>query len=127
MKKLVFYRCSHCGNVSIKLVDKKVPMFCCGEPMQELNANTTDAAQEKHVPVVTVDGQNVEVLVGSVAHPMTEEHHIAFIVLQTNLGYQVKELDHTGAPNASFVLLKDEKCVAVYEYCNLHGLWAYNM
>ena len=127
MKKLVFYRCSHCGNVSIKLVDKKVPMFCCGEPMQELNANTMDAALEKHVPVVTVDGQNVEVLVGSVAHPMTEEHHIAFIVLQTNLGYQVKELDHTGAPNASFVLLKDEKCVAVYEYCNLHGLWAYNM
>ena len=127
MKKLVFYRCSHCGNVSIKLVDKKVPMFCCGEPMQELNANTTDAAQEKHVPVVTVDGQNVEVLVGSVAHPMTEEHHIAFIVLQTNLGYQVKELDHTGTPNASFVLLKDEKCVTVYEYCNLHGLWAYNM
>ena len=127
MKKLVFYRCSHCGNVSIKLVDKKVPMFCCGEPMQELNANTMDAALEKHVPVVTVDGQNVEVLVGSVTHPMTEEHHIAFIVLQTNLGYQVKELDHTGTPNASFVLLKDEKCVAVYEYCNLHGLWAYNM
>ena len=95
--------------------------------LEPITANSKEAAVEKHIPVVEEGKEGVTIQVGSVLHPMTEEHHIAFIVLQTNLGYQVKELDHTGTPNASFVLLKDEKCVAVYEYCNLHGLWAYNM
>lgn len=126
MKKLVFYKCSHCGNVSIKLVDKKVPMFCCGQMMQELTANTTDAAQEKHVPVVLVNKNLVNVEVGSVTHPMTEEHYIQFIVLETNLGYKVRELQPTDTPTASFMCVEGEECVAVYEYCNLHGLWVYN-
>ena len=91
--------------------------------MRELKANTTDAAQEKHVPEVSVEGNLVKVKVGSVEHPMTEEHHIAFIYLETENGVARKDLDHTGKPEAVFALAEGEKPVAVYEYCNLHGLW----
>ncbi len=91
--------------------------------MRELKANTTDAAQEKHVPEVSVEGNLVKVKVGSVEHPMTEEHHIAFIYLETENGVTRKDLDHTGKPEAVFALAEGEKPVAVYEYCNLHGLW----
>lgn len=125
MKKLVFYRCSHCGNIAIKLVDKRVPMMCCGEMMQELKPNTTDAAVEKHVPVVEVVDGVVRVTVGSVVHPMTEEHLIERIVVETTQGYFVRNLVHTDTPTATYTLAENEELVAVYEYCNLHGLWAY--
>ena len=75
-----FYRCRHCGNVIIKVVDSKVPVVCCGEKMEELIPNTVDASNEKHVPKVTfLDGCSIKVEVGSVPHPMTPEHHICFI------------------------------------------------
>jgi superoxide reductase len=75
-----FYKCNHCGNVVEKVVDSKVPVVCCGEKMQELIPNTVDASNEKHVPVVTrLDDCRIKVEVGSVAHPMTPEHHISFI------------------------------------------------
>ena len=124
MKKLKFYRCAVCGNIAIKLVDSGVPMFCCGQPMAEITANTTDAAQEKHVPVVTRNGENVEVKVGSVPHPMTEDHYIQFIVLETLNSYYVKELHSNEQPLALFKLDSSEKIVATYAYCNLHSLWA---
>ena len=127
MKKLVFYKCNHCGNIAIKLVDKRVPMMCCGEIMQELIPNTTDAAVEKHVPVVSIDGGVVSVTVGSVVHPMTEEHLIERIVVETTLGYYVRNLEHTDTPTATYTLNENEELLAVYEYCNLHGLWAYNV
>ena len=88
-----------------------------------LNPNTTDAAQEKHVPVVKVEGDNVLVDVGSVPHPMTEAHLIAVVVLETSKGYQMHKLAHTDAPKTEFKLAAVEKAIAVYEYCNLHGLW----
>lgn len=113
----------HCGNIVEMVEDKKVPVVCCGEKMTELNPNTTDAALEKHVPEVEVNGNVVTVKVGSAAHPMTEEHHIAFIYLETDKGVQKKYLDHTGAPEAVFALAGGEKPVAAYEYCNLHGFW----
>ena len=118
-----FYKCNHCGNVIGKVVDSGVPVFCCGQKMEELVPNTTDAAQEKHVPVIEVSGRDVVVKVGSVEHPMLEEHHIAFIVLETNLGTQRKFLDVAGKPEAKFVLAEGEEVVAAYEYCNLHGFW----
>ena len=116
-----FYRCRHCGNVIMKVVDSKVPVVCCGEQMQELIPNTVDASGEKHVPVVTrPDDCTIEVRVGSLAHPMVPEHHIAFIYVETeNGGIRV---DLTDEPNARICVCKD-KPVAVYEYCNLHGLW----
>lgn len=117
------FKCMHCGNVTLSLVDSGVPMICCGEPMVILNANTTDAATEKHVPVLTIDGNMVSVVVGSVEHPMMEKHHIAFIILETDRGLQVKYLDHEGSPKATFALEDGEKVIAAYEYCNLHGFW----
>mgnify|MGYP000943928771 FL=1 len=120
---LKIFKCNHCGNIFEVVNDAKVVPVCCGEPMRELKANTTDAAQEKHVPEVSVEGNLVKVKVGSVEHPMTEDHHIAFIYLETENGVARKDLDHTGKPEAVFALAEGEKPVAVYEYCNLHGLW----
>ena len=117
-------KCMHCGNIVEFVNESGVPIVCCGENMKVLDPNTTDAAQEKHVPVVEVAGNKVTVKVGSVAHPMTEEHHIAFIIVETDKGGVYKKyLDHTGAPEAEFVLADGEKAVAAYEYCNLHGFW----
>lgn len=122
MMELKLYLCTHCGNIVEKVYDSGVPVICCGEPMKELAANTTDAALEKHVPQVSVDGDIVRVQVGSVLHPMLPEHHIAYIWLLTESGIQRKALDVGKEPKAEFAL-HGEKPVAVYEYCNLHGLW----
>ena len=99
-----FFKCMHCGNVAIKPFDQGVPMSCCGEKMVELRANDTDGAKEKHVPQVVVDGSTVHVKVGEVAHPMTPEHLIAFIVLVTEKGYQIAPLTAQDAPEATFAL-----------------------
>lgn len=123
MKAPRFFKCNHCKNIITMVEDKGVPVFCCGEKMVELIPNTTDAAGEKHVPVVEANGREVKVLVGEVTHPMQEEHHIAWVCLQSDRGCQIKYLDHTGAPEANFVLAEGEKAIAAYEYCNLHGLW----
>ena len=117
-----FFRCKHCGNLIGMLHDSGQPIVCCGEPMQELIANTSDGATEKHVPVVTVDGDAVHVIVGSVEHPMTDAHYIQWIYLKTEKGGQRKCLTSSDKPAASFKVT-DDKPVAVYEYCNLHGLW----
>lgn len=99
------------------------PVKCCGEPLEELVPNTTDAANEKHVPVVEKDGNIVRVKVGAAAHPMLEAHYITWIALETKKGMQRKPLAPGQAPEASFALTEDDEAVAAYEYCNLHGLW----
>ena len=82
-----FFKCRHCGNVIEKIVDSNVPVVCCGEKMEELVANTVEASVEKHLPVVTrIDDCTIKVEVGSVAHPMLPEHHIAFIYVETENG-----------------------------------------
>ena len=118
-----FYICNHCKNIIGKIHDAGVPVVCCGEKMAELVPNTTDAATEKHVPVVTVDGSTVRVQVGSVAHPMTEEHLIQWIYIETEQGGQRKALKAGQAPHAVFHLADGDKALSVYAYCNLHGLW----
>lgn len=116
-----FYKCQYCGNVITKVVDSMVPVVCCGEKMTELVPGTVEASVEKHLPVVTkIDDKTIKVEVGSVAHPMLAEHHISFIYVETeNGGIRV---DLKDKPEA-VVYLGEEKAVAVYEYCNLHGLW----
>lgn len=116
-----FFKCNHCGNVIVKVVDAGVPVMCCGEKMVELVPNTVDASGEKHLPVVTVlDNNSIKIEVGSVHHPMLPEHHISFVYVETeNGGIQVNLKDKPEA----VVYLGEEKAVAVYEYCNLHGLW----
>lgn len=118
-----FFLCTKCGNVVIKLVDSGVNVVCCGQPMQELVPHTKDLAMEKHLPVVEFETPGtIRVKVGSVPHPMTPEHHICFIYLETENGGQVKYLKPDEAPEAVFKCCK-EKVLAVYEYCNIHGLW----
>ncbi|MBE6113906.1 MAG: desulfoferrodoxin FeS4 iron-binding domain-containing protein [Erysipelotrichaceae bacterium] len=118
-----FYRCNHCGNIIEMVHASGVPVICCGEPMKELVANTVDAAVEKHVPYVVVEGNMVKVQVGEVEHPMIPEHYIQWIYLHTNKGIQRKELTSAEKPYAEFCLAQGEEVIAVYEYCNLHGLW----
>ena len=118
-----FYRCDHCGNIVEFVESSGVPVVCCGEPMKELVPGTTDAAVEKHVPVVNVEGNVVKVEVGEVEHPMVEEHFIGWVAIETKKGVQRKYLKPGEKPAVEFVLAEDDELVATYEYCNLHGLW----
>ena len=122
MKDNKFFICEHCGNIIGMIKNSGVPVVCCGQKMTELVPNTVDASQEKHVPVATVEGNVVKVAIGSVAHPMAEEHHIAWVYLKTDKGGQRKNLEVGAAPEITFAL-ENEKAEAVYAYCNLHGLW----
>ena len=117
-----FYICEHCGNIIGMIHDAGVPMMCCGQKMTQLTPGVVEASAEKHVPVVSREGDVVRVSVGSVALPMTEEHGFVWVYLQTNRGGQRKGLEVGAEPTVSFALL-DETPVAVYAYCNLHGLW----
>ena len=122
MKHTKFYICSHCGNIVEMVHDAGVKPFCCGQKMNELIPNTVDASGEKHIPAVKVGEGVVEVNVGSVDHPMVDVHWIEWVQLVTNKGSYRKWLNPGEAPNVKF-LLSEEKPVAVYAYCNLHGLW----
>ena len=118
-----FFKCERCGKIVALVNDKPCDTICCGESMKEIVANTVDAAQEKHVPVCNVNGNILEVSVGSVDHPMTEEHLIEWVAVQTEQGNQRKMLKAGDAPKLKFALVDGDKVKAVYAYCNLHGLW----
>ena len=117
-----FYVCEHCGNLIGMIHDAGVPMMCCGQKMTKIEPGTVEASYEKHIPVVSVEGNVVTVKIGSVEHPMVEEHSILWVYLQTDKGGQRKCLEVGNAPVVTFALT-DETPVAAYAYCNLHGLW----
>ena len=117
-----FYICEHCGNIIGKIHDSGVSVVCCGEKMKNLEAGVVEASREKHIPVVKKEGNLVKVTVGEVLHPMTEEHSITWIYLETDKGGQRKCLVPGAAPEVTFAVA-EEKPIAVYAYCNLHGLW----
>ena len=116
-----YYQCKECKRVISYLDDMNSSK--CGDHFEELLPNTTDGATEKHVPVVEENGNRIKVTVGSVEHPMQEEHFINWIIIETTHGFQKKELKPNDKPVAEFLLADGEKLVATYEYCNLHGLW----
>ena len=118
-----FFICETCGNIIAMVKPSGVPVMCCGKKMKEIVPNTTDAAQEKHVPVWTKEGNLVKVQVGSVAHPMIPAHYIEWVSLQTKAGNQRKALSPEQAPEVTFALTDGDEVEAVYAYCNLHGLW----
>ena len=130
--KTKFYLCKHCGNVVMKLVDSGVTPVCCGEEMIELTPGTSDGAVEKHLPAVLSnscsskrckdDDCTLKVQVGSVPHPMLDAHHIQFIYVETENGGQLRYLNPGEEPEAEFCTCHD-KPVAVFEMCNIHGLW----
>lgn len=122
MSNSKFYICEKCGNLVEKIEDSGVPMVCCGQKMSAIEAGVVEASREKHIPVVQVEGNVVKVVVGSVEHPMAEEHSILWVELRTDKGVQRKNLEVGKAPVVSFSLV-DEQPLEVYAYCNLHGLW----
>ncbi|MGI6727500.1 MAG: desulfoferrodoxin family protein [Anaerovoracaceae bacterium] len=122
-EKSRFFICKHCGNIIGMIKSSGVPIICCGEPMEELIANTTEASNEKHIPVVETEGNKVTVSIGSVSHPMSAEHHIAWVYLQIDSGGQRKCLKVDTEPKVSFRLCEGDTLVSAYAYCNLHGLW----
>ncbi|MDP4153952.1 MAG: desulfoferrodoxin family protein [Bacillota bacterium] len=117
----IFLKCEHCGNIVGLIEDAGVSVVCCGEKMKRLMPNTVDASKEKHLPVLSVENGKLHVEVGSLPHPMTPEHHIAWIAVAQKNRTQRVALDVNGEPKADFCI--DEGPVTVYAYCNLHGLW----
>jgi len=119
-----FYKCNICGNIFGVVNDSGVIPVCCAEPMVVLKANSTDAAAEKHVPVIERSGDMVTVKVGSVPHPMTDEHYIQWIIVTNKSGFTERiELKPAEEPLAAFTMKENEGPVTAYEYCTLHGLW----
>ena len=113
-----FYICNHCGKI-VTILNDEIPM-CCGEKMNELVANQTDGAVEKHVPVYDIVGEKINVTVGSVEHPMLDNHFIKFIALVDGEDIKKVDLKPGDKPQITFPYIKNSK---IYEYCNLHGLW----
>lgn len=120
--KAKFYICRHCGNIIDMINDAGVPVVCCGEKMEALVPNTVEASGEKHIPVASIENGVLTVNVGSVDHPMAAEHFIEWVYVETENGGIRRNLNPGEAPNVK-IALGDEKAVAVYAYCNLHGLW----
>jgi superoxide reductase len=124
--KQKFFICNQCGNMAGLIKDEGPPMVCCGEEMTELKPNTVEASVEKHLPDVIKSGKNIDVRIGSAPHPMEEAHHIEFVYVETERGGQRKCLKAGEEPAVSFALT-DDKLIAVFAYCNLHGLWKTNI
>lgn len=122
MSKVKFYICENCGNIIVKLHDSRVPVSCCGDRMKELVPNVVEASGEKHIPVAEVKDGIVKVNVGAVDHPMVEAHWIEWIYLEFENGGVFHYLNPDEEPSAEFAI-GSQKPVAVYAYCNLHGLW----
>lgn len=118
-----FYICERCGNMMAAVKESGVPVMCCGQKMTLIVPGTVDAAQEKHVPVYRVEGNQVVVNVGAVDHPMLPEHYIEWVSLQSKFGNQRKALQPGQQPKVCFALCEGDEVQAVYAYCNLHGLW----
>ena len=122
-----FYKCNGCGNLITFLGEKSgCTPKCCGEVMTELTPNTSDGASEKHIPIITMNGNKVNVTVGSFTHPMLENHYIEWIILETTEGFIKKDLKPDDTPSVTFTLNEDEEVISAYAYCNLHGLWENN-
>ena len=118
-----YYICKKCGNIIEMVRPSGVPVFCCGEKMEELIPASVDAAQEKHVPVYEINGNKIMVSVGEINHPMQEEHFIEWIAIKTKQGMQRKKLNPGDEPKACFTLCEEDEIEEVFAYCNLHGFW----
>lgn len=122
-REIKIYRCSICGNISLMIESSGVTPVCCSRDMRLLEAKTDDEFHEKHVPVIKKEDDKVTVTVGSVLHPMSGEHYIEWILLETSKGVHIEYLAPDTEPSANFILKKDEEIKAAYAYCNIHGLW----
>jgi len=121
--KLKFFFCQQCGNIAVLVNDSANPLMCCDRKMAEIVVHTAEEGMEKHLPEVTSFGDSgVSVQVGSVPHPMEEAHHISFVYVETENGGHYRYLNVGDEPKVSFGFW-EERAIAVYAYCNLHGMW----
>jgi len=124
-KRLEVYKCEICGNIVEVLHGGKGQLVCCGQPMVNMTEQTAEMATEKHVPVLTRDGDNIKVVVGSTIHPMMEKHFIEWIEIINDSGKVYRKFLKPGDdPEAVFLMC--ENCAGglyAREYCNIHGLW----
>lgn len=118
-----YFVCEICGNLVELIEEGGGELVCCGQPMKELKAKTNDEGNEKHLPVISDEGSKIYVKVGSIEHPMTEEHHIEWIAIYYNNKTQKIKLDHNSKPEAIFEITENYDSIQVYSYCNIHGLW----
>lgn len=121
IKKLEVYKCEMCGNIVQTLHGEKGTLFCCNMSMKLLKENSVDAANEKHIPVITTDKDTYHVSVGSIKHPMTESHSIEWIELIADNKVYIKFLKPDNKPEATFTV--NAKTVYARAFCNLHGFW----
>lgn len=125
MSALKLYRCNICGNMELSMIDSGVTPVCCGQDMEELQANTVDADGEKHVPVIERNGDKVTVKIGAAPHPMLAEHRIDWIALTDGKHTQIKGLHVDDGPEAVFAINSNAgDKLSAYAFCNLHGLWS---
>lgn len=122
-QEVKIFCCDKHGLLVNMLANTDEPCCCTGDELKEMKPNTSEGAEEKHLPVVTQNGNQVTVEVGSIYHPMTEEHSIGLVYLETCCGGQYKLLKPDNEPKAVFILADGETAKAAYAYCNLHGLW----
>lgn len=122
-KQFAVYKCMLCGNLVEVVYAADGDLVCCGQPMKEMAAGTTDGAKEKHVPVLEATKNGCTVKVGSVAHPMEEKHFIQWIEIATDDGRRYKAFLTPGQPPEAHFCVPADKVTSVKEYCNLHGLW----
>ena len=115
--------CEKCGKIVEITKDTTSELYCCNELMKDLKPNSVDAVIEKHKPVFEINGNEIDVKVAEIAHPMIEKHYIEWISIKTNYGVYKKYLKPNDAPAASFLLSEKEKVESILAYCNLHGLW----
>jgi len=118
---LQIYKCELCGNMVEMIHAGKGQLVCCGRPMIWQEEGTTDAAVEKHIPVIEKTDNGYKVTVGSVEHPMSDDHFIEWIELIAD-GIAYREFLNPGdKPEATFCIKADK--VSAREFCNLHGVW----
>lgn len=122
-----FYKCDTCGKIIEVVKETNVPTVCCGQNMKEIVPGAVDAAVEKHVPAVQICCDEVKVCIGEAEHPMMDAHYIEWVLVETDKGSMKKNLKPGCTPKVCFCLGKNEKVIAVYAYCNLHGLWKKEM
>ena len=121
--KRKFLICKHCGNLVEMIEDSSANITCCGEVMEEIVANTTEAATEKHIPVYTENENEVTITVGETIHPMEDNHYIKWINVETNKGHYHFNLKPGMDPTVKFRKDATENILRIFSYCNLHGLW----
>ena len=121
---LKFYRCNTCGNLFLTMIDPNITPTCCGSSMEILEANKIHEGAEKHVPIIEINGKDVDVKVGIQLHPMTPEHRIEWIALTDGNRVEIQRLELTADPVAAFSGLRHDGKLRAYSFCNIHGLWS---